>query len=245
MSAIQQPDNSSKPVPKKGLITDNLDASLRALLKDGPTENQIFTAGDRTDVKQRHVKDKKEFFVPDKDEILNLKRKSSNVTGDETEDGKTTGSNAKTARTDDPDEVPLWKKLLADDDEAGSSLESPLPWLTSGVGYPRSAPSSLGSASMGGVPPGAVPPGIDPKDPVYMRQKELQSMQDRNMQMQMQMQEQQMRQQMMLSWIEHQKTMTNMIRATMKKLAEMEQEIRQEEHTATMKAGQGWIKALG
>lgn len=243
MGTIQQPD--SNPIAKKGLTTDNLDTSFRTSLKDGPTESQIFAAGERTDIKQQHVKDKKEFRILDKDDLLKLKRKSAHVAGDE-EGGKTTDSSPKTTLADDPDEVPTWKKLLSDDDVVSSSVASPFPWLTPGVGSHWGTKPPLETVSPWTASPGgATPPGIDPKDPIYVRQKELQAMQDRNMMRQMQMQEQQTRQQMTMSWIEHQKTMTNMIRATIKKLAEMEQEMRQAEHTATMKAGEGWIKALG
>lgn len=45
--------------------------------------------------------------------------------------------------------------------------------------------------------------------------------------------------------LEGQKTRENMLRSTMKKLTEMEQEMRQEEMKATQKAGEGWVKSLG
>ena len=45
--------------------------------------------------------------------------------------------------------------------------------------------------------------------------------------------------------LEGKKTRENMMRSTMKKLMEMEQEMRQEEMKATQKAGEGWVKTLG
>lgn len=45
--------------------------------------------------------------------------------------------------------------------------------------------------------------------------------------------------------LEGRKTRENMLRATMKKLTEMEQEMRQEEMKATQKAGENWVKTLG
>lgn len=261
MSTIPQPDSNINP--KKGLITDGLDASWRSLLKGGPTQNQIFAAGDKTDIKQHHIKDK--FRAPDEKDLLNLKHK-----------------NLKAATDGTPGTVD-WKKLLTDDPTVPPSSPSTVPLYDTSAGItapPGTTPpwtqaaSPSGSATLPGAatlpwataapplgsagattsphpPPGATPPGdktplgVDPNDPIWVRQKALQDMQDRNMQRQMDMQEQATRQQMMLSWIEHQKTMENMIRQTIAKLNQMEQEMRQAEHSSTMKAGEGWIKALG
>lgn len=45
--------------------------------------------------------------------------------------------------------------------------------------------------------------------------------------------------------IEGKKTRENMVRSTVKKLTEMEQEMRQEEFKSNIKIGGDWIKALG
>lgn len=50
---------------------------------------------------------------------------------------------------------------------------------------------------------------------------------------------------MAMQKMEGRKTRENMMRATMKKLTEMEQEMRQEEMKATQKAGENWVKTLG
>ncbi|HHT9131043.1 MAG TPA: hypothetical protein ACFYED_00990 [Candidatus Tripitaka californicus] len=48
-----------------------------------------------------------------------------------------------------------------------------------------------------------------------------------------------------LEAIEGQKVRTNMVRSTLTKLTELEQEMRQEEMKANIKIGEGWMKALG
>lgn len=45
--------------------------------------------------------------------------------------------------------------------------------------------------------------------------------------------------------IEGSKVRENMVRSTVKKLTEMEQEERQEEFKSTIKLGEGWVKSLG
>ena len=45
--------------------------------------------------------------------------------------------------------------------------------------------------------------------------------------------------------IEGKKVRENMVRSTVKKLAEMEQEMRQEEFKSNIKLGEGWVKSLG
>lgn len=48
-----------------------------------------------------------------------------------------------------------------------------------------------------------------------------------------------------LERIEGKKTRENMVRSTVKKLTEMEQEMRQEEFKSNIKIGENWIKSLG
>lgn len=45
--------------------------------------------------------------------------------------------------------------------------------------------------------------------------------------------------------VEGAKVRENMVRSTVKKLTELEQQMRQEEMKSNVKIGEGWIKALG
>lgn len=83
------------------------------------------------------------------------------------------------------------------------------------------------------------------REEVAKLQLEQTKTQQEQMVSQTQQQIQKTRYEMWLSAIEHAKTIENMIRATLKKLYEMETQMQMMEHQTLMAVGEGWWKVLG
>lgn len=144
--------------------------------------------------------------------------------------------------------------------EDGEALKAA---LLSGAHQPTEAPGTAPGTTSAVTPGTQDAPGadtesllkqMDPQSAAYF--KAWQAQQEKMMRQQMAMQQQKLEmeqrlqtqkdmQEMLLSELEHRKTMENMVRAFIKRMHQLEVEMRQAEFESNMKIGLGWMKALG